>query len=65
MECEGLGSRLRDLESNSKINESIDIVTHKRNEFGHVIKFFDPDLMTYYVADDLIVTDNEGNVVIV
>lgn len=43
--------------------QTIEIITHFCSPFGQQILFFDPQLNAYYSADDLIVTDNEGNVV--
>jgi hypothetical protein len=40
-----------------------DILTHSYNPIGQAIVYFDPIAGAYFEADDLIVTDNEGNVV--
>jgi hypothetical protein len=52
-----------DLVGSGSTSNADDILTHRANQFGHVLMFFDPVLSVYYEADDLIVTDNEGNVV--
>ena len=46
------------------VPETVNIVTNFCNPFGAPIKFYDPELSVYYVADDMVVTDNDGNVVI-
>ena len=39
------------------------IITHSKNQMGNDIVFFDPNFNIYVPADDMVVTDNEGNVV--
>lgn len=51
-----------DLISQFNVNR---IVTHSLNPFGNEIQWFDPSLGVYYNADHQIVTDSNGNVVVV
>lgn len=39
------------------------ILTHSLNPFGLPVQWFDPGLNAYYDADDIPVTDEEGNLV--
>lgn len=41
------------------------IVTHKLTPFANQIQWFDPVQNLYYSADDQVVTDGNGNVVVI
>lgn len=41
------------------------IVTHRLNQWGNPIMLYDPIWNKYYEAHDIIVTDSNGNVVVV
>lgn len=41
------------------------IITHELTPFANKIQWFDPLLNEFYDADDQIVTDDEGNIVVI
>lgn len=52
------------LDTINKFNENR-ILTHNRTSTGSPLKLYDPDMGAYIEMGDLIVTDEDGNVVVV